>query len=48
MKNLYVNGCSFSSGHNLPIEETWGYKLADKLNLKLYAEAFAFRRPYIY
>lgn len=39
MKNLYVNGCSFSSGNNLPIEETWGYKLADKLNLKLYAEA---------
>lgn len=39
MKNLYVNGCSFSAGNTLPQEQTWPYKLAQLNNLKVYNEA---------
>ena len=35
MKNLYVNGCSFTYGHNLPKEQTWPELLSKKLNLDL-------------
>ena len=31
MKNLYVNGCSFTAGHVLKEEESWPYLLAKKL-----------------
>ena len=35
MKNLYVNGCSFTAGHDVEEVKTWPYLLAKKLNLKL-------------
>tara|TARA_B100000029_G_C17419369_1_gene903721 strand:- start:199 stop:804 length:606 start_codon:yes stop_codon:yes gene_type:complete len=35
MKNLYVNGCSFTYGHILPKEQTWPELLSKKLNLDL-------------
>lgn len=36
MKNLYINGCSFTAGDNLEDKETWPYKLAQLSNTKLY------------
>ena len=39
MKNLYVNGCSFTAGHVLKEEESWPYLLAKKLNLNLIKHA---------
>ena len=33
IKDLYVNGCSFTSGHHLPYEKTWPFILSKKLNL---------------
>jgi hypothetical protein len=36
MKNLYINGCSFTAGDNLKDEESWPYKLAQLSNTKLY------------
>ena len=39
MKNLYVNGCSFTAGHVLKEEESWTYLLAKKLNLNLIKHA---------
>ena len=36
MKNLYINGCSFTAGDNLKDEETWPYKLAKLSNTCLY------------
>lgn len=36
MKNLWIFGCSFSSPHlPIQIEDTYGYKLAQRLNLEL-------------
>lgn len=35
IKDLYVNGCSFTSGHHLPDEKTWPFILSKKLNLNL-------------
>ena len=34
-KNLYINGCSFTYGDNLPKEQTWPELLSKKLNLNL-------------
>lgn len=39
VKNLYVNGCSFTAGHVLKEEESWPYLLAKKLNLNLIKHA---------
>ncbi len=39
MKNLYVNGCSFTAGHDVEEEKTWPYLLSKKLNLKLFKHA---------
>lgn len=36
MKNLYINGCSFTAGDNLKDEETWPYKLSKLSNTRLY------------
>ena len=36
MKNLYINGCSYTAGDNLEDKETWPYKLAQLSNTKLY------------
>ena len=36
MKNLYINGCSFTAGDNLEDRETWPYKLAQLSNTTLY------------
>lgn len=36
MKNLYINGCSFTAGDNLEDKETWPYKLAQLSNSNLY------------
>lgn len=38
-KNIFVSGCSFTAGHNLLDVETWPYKLAENLNLKLTSTA---------
>ena len=38
-KNLYINGCSFTYGHNLLREETWPKLLSDKLNCNLINES---------
>jgi len=34
-KNLYINGCSFTYGDNLPKEQTWPELLSKKLNFNL-------------
>ena len=34
-KNIYINGCSFTYGDNLPKEQTWPELLSKKLNLNL-------------
>ena len=39
VKNLYVNGCSFTAGHVLKEEESCTYLLAKKLNLNLIKHA---------
>ena len=39
MKNLYINGCSFTAGHNLPTEQTWPVLLSEKLGTKLINQA---------
>lgn len=39
MKNLYVNGCSYTAGHTLEDHETWPVKLAQKLNSTLTCDA---------
>jgi len=39
MKNLYINGCSFTAGHTLPTEQTWPVLLSKKLNLNLINQA---------
>lgn len=33
-KYLYVNGCSFTAGHELPLEDTWPYKLGELLKVR--------------
>ena len=33
-KNIYINGCSFTRGHTLPVEETWPELLGNKLKLQ--------------
>ena len=38
-KNLYINGCSFTYGDNLPKEQTWPELLSKKLNLNLINES---------
>tara|TARA_B100000029_G_C17446795_1_gene913546 strand:+ start:300 stop:1013 length:714 start_codon:yes stop_codon:yes gene_type:complete len=35
VKNLYINGCSFTYGDSLPKEQTWPELLSKKLNLNL-------------
>tara|TARA_Y100000592_G_scaffold34484_1_gene54825 strand:- start:3888 stop:4673 length:786 start_codon:yes stop_codon:yes gene_type:complete len=39
VKNLYINGCSFTAGHLLPIEQTWPVLLSEKLGTKLINQA---------
>lgn len=39
IKNLYVNGCSYTAGHDLEDNETWPVKLAQKLNVTLTCDA---------
>ena len=43
MKNsfnsLYVNGCSFTAGHELLDIETWPVQLANKLNVDFTSQA---------
>ena len=39
MKNLYINGCSFTAGHNLPQETSWPRLLGDKLGLNTICKA---------
>ena len=34
-KDLYINGCSFTKGHNLEPKDTWPVKLSNSLNLRL-------------
>jgi len=34
-KQLYINGCSFTAGDYLPLQETWPILLSKKLNLEL-------------
>ena len=33
-KNIYINGCSFTAGHNLEEKDTWPELLSKKLNLQ--------------
>jgi len=33
-KYLYVNGCSFTAGHELPLEDTWPYKLGELFKVR--------------
>ena len=35
MKNIYINGCSFTAGHALQDDEIWPKLLSEKLNLNL-------------
>jgi len=39
MKNLYVNGCSFTHGDTLPKEQSWPYLLGKEINLNLINES---------
>ena len=39
MKNLYINGCSFTAGDGLKDEDTWPVKLAELTNTTLYNQA---------
>jgi hypothetical protein len=39
MKNLYINGCSFTAGDGLKNEDTWPVKLAELTNTTLYNQA---------
>jgi hypothetical protein len=32
-KNLYINGCSFTAGHELPDSETWPFLLKQQLDI---------------
>lgn len=34
-KYLYVNGCSFTAGHDLTIDDTWPFKLGELLKVKV-------------
>ncbi len=38
-KNIYINGCSFTAGHNLPQETSWPRLLGDKLGLNTICKA---------
>ena len=38
-KNIYINGCSFTAGYNLPQETSWPRLLGDKLGLNTICKA---------
>jgi|13_taG_2_1085334.scaffolds.fasta_scaffold36771_2 hypothetical protein len=38
-KYLYTNGCSFTAGHTLELDDTWPFKLGELFNRKVYNKA---------
>jgi len=38
-KYLYTNGCSFTAGHTLKLDDTWPFKLGELFNRKVYNKA---------
>jgi len=38
-KNLYINGCSFTAGHKLEVNQSWPFLLAKSLELNLICSA---------